>query len=514
MHAGCALALAACALAIIFSPGLAFAELRPGGGHSYGGGGGGGGYGGGSSGGSYGGGGGGGGELELFIWLLQLCIEYPLVGIPLMGGAIFVFVTTKTNEPHLDQGYDVDPGHRFEARPHPRQLRLSRIRDVDPDFSGVLLTDFVFRLYASAHAARGSETNMRSLAPYLSPQVRDRLMRRKPAGAAASQIVIGAMAVRSLNVPTSLVDKNGDANDVVLGLEFESNMVVGSGDEAKTLFVREHWTLRRSATASSRPPESIESMGCPNCGAPFESGDDRTCAHCDTVVADGRFDWQVTQVNLYNELPRNMEVGAYAPERGNEVGTIVDARFDDMWAEFLRDDPAITIPALEARLGLIYRRLNEGWDANDMSKIRPVVSEGMADYLRYWLNAYRSQGLRNHLEKMRITWVRPVKMRRDRYYDAITVRIRATGIDYTADLDGGKVRGGSRTTQRAYSEYWTLIRSATHRGAPKGDAECPRCGAPMQLAPSGACAHCDAHLTRGEFDWVLSRIEQDESYRG
>ncbi len=31
---------------------------------------------------------------------------------------------------------------------------------------------------------------------------------------------------------------------------------------------------------------------------------------------------------------------------------------------------------------------------------------------------------------------------------------------------------------------------------------------------AGACEHCSAHLTRGEFDWVLSKIEQDESYRG
>jgi hypothetical protein len=31
---------------------------------------------------------------------------------------------------------------------------------------------------------------------------------------------------------------------------------------------------------------------------------------------------------------------------------------------------------------------------------------------------------------------------------------------------------------------------------------------------SGSCEHCGAHVTSGEFDWVLSRIEQDESYGG
>jgi ferredoxin len=30
---------------------------------------------------------------------------------------------------------------------------------------------------------------------------------------------------------------------------------------------------------------------------------------------------------------------------------------------------------------------------------------------------------------------------------------------------------------------------------------------------AGSCTHCHAKITSGEFDWVLSRIEQDESYR-
>jgi hypothetical protein len=30
----------------------------------------------------------------------------------------------------------------------------------------------------------------------------------------------------------------------------------------------------------------------------------------------------------------------------------------------------------------------------------------------------------------------------------------------------------------------------------------------------GACEYCKAVISRGDFDWVLSRIEQDDSYRG
>jgi len=34
------------------------------------------------------------------------------------------------------------------------------------------------------------------------------------------------------------------------------------------------------------------------------------------------------------------------------------------------------------------------------------------------------------------------------------------------------------------------------------------------VGTSGICSHCGGKLTGGEFGWVLSRIEQDESYAG
>jgi len=74
--------------------------------------------------------------------------------------------------------------------------------------------------------------------------------------------------------------------------------------------------------------------------------------------------------------------------------------------------------------------------------------------------------------------------------------------------------GGSTRTLRNYSEYWTLIRSSSARGAPRADASCPSCAAALSISMAGTCAHCGSHLTRGEFDWVLSKIEQDDVYEG
>ena len=202
------------------------------------------------------------------------------------------------------------------------------------------------------------------------------------------------------------------------------------------------------------------------------------------------------------------------PERGTSAPTNKDAGFSEQWAALMRDDPGCDGDAIEARLKHVYAVVNEAWTQRDLTPARAVLSDGLADYLQYWLDAYDEQHLHNVLEDMRLTRHVLAKLRRDRHYDALTIRIWASGKDYVVrTTDGSHVRG-STSMERAYSEYWTLIRAAGRRGAPRADATCGGCGAPLVVSMAGACSHCGAHVTAGEFDWVLSKIEQDDSYQG
>ena len=95
----------------------------------------------------------------------------------------------------------------------------------------------------------------------------------------------------------------------------------------------------------------------------------------------------------------------------------------------------------------------------------------------------------------------------------ITVRLFATSLDYTLS-DDGQLLSGSRSRERAYTEYWTLIRGRAAHGRPRAEPVCPSCGAPLRIAMAGNCEYCHARVVSGDFDWVLSRIEQDEAYGG
>jgi predicted lipid-binding transport protein (Tim44 family) len=490
------------------SSGMRIASSRPGGGHTFSGSRPGGGHtfsGGSSRGGSFGssprigggpllglGGCGIGGCFMLLVLIVVVLIVLYMINKSRGGG-----------------GPPAPPAGQGPQGPPPSQ-DLDAIRGLDPEFSVVLFEDFAYALYAKAHEARVNRQDLDALAPYLNAEARTELASRPPAGAPVSGVVIGAMRAVDLRLPSGSEPRP----QVEVVLEFESNMTVGAGTGDATQYVRERWRLVRDAAVRSRPPQAVRSFHCPNCGAPFGPGGGDRCEYCGEVVSGGRFDWSVVATEPLEIESRPPALTGTVEEVGNDWPTIVHPALAERWAELQQADPASGEEALAARLQLIYAELNPAWTALDLRPVRGFVSDGLFDYLQYWIAAYRHQGLSNQLRDMRLTRRQLAKVVRDKHYDAVTFRIWASGRDSTVRQATGEVVGGNPNADRDYSEYWTLIRGAGVRGAPRADKNCPNCGAPLEVNMAGQCTHCDAKITSGEFDWVLSKIEQDESYGG
>jgi hypothetical protein len=478
---------------------IAHAHARPGGGEGYSGGGG---HGGGSD-----DGGGGAIAFELIFQLIRLCFYYPSIGIPILLIVIFVlYLASRAKQAQRDW----DSGPPVELR---RAVPLDPIKQLDPDFSAILFQDFVFRLYATAHEARHDDRFLDELAPYLGPGARDALRARTPRGPVTG-VIVGAMRPFFATLPD---DPTAPGATALVGVELEANYSVETEQRLRTFYVIERWRLQRAATARTKPRDLAKGFPCPNCGAPWQAADTmgtQRCASCGEVVDNGRFDWQVVGIDLIHAKDEPPLLSTEVPERGTDLPTYVAPDVDATWARLLADDPALSSEALQARLGLIFHQLYDAWARGELRDARMYLSDGLFDYLSYWMEAYRAQGLVNRLEKMRITNTELARVARDRWYDAVTIRLWATGRDYVVrKADGGHVRGAA-DHDRPFSEYWTLIRSAGRRGQANAEPTCSNCGAPAKVGMTGACEFCGAHVTSGEFDWVLSRIEQDDSYRG
>ena len=414
-----------------------------------------------------------------------------------MLAVVVVFAVASRRHAHWDSDHGAPEPSAMES--------LVALRELDPEFSAILFQDFAYALYARSHEARADARRLAALGPYLSEAARAELGARDPVSAPVRAVVIGAMRVDEVT---------RGPKQVSVALGFEANLIVAGPGAELTQYVRERWWLLRPVAAQTRAWKGVRTFGCPACGGSLSEDASGLCGHCGQRVDDGRFDWRVDRVALDEIDTRPPSLTGTVEEEGTDAPTIYQEGCGERLAGLLRDDPALSLAALSARLGLIFAELQKAWAAQDLRGVRPFVSASLYNYLDYWVSAYRQQGLCNRVDGARIVKSECVRVLRDAHYDALTLRVFGTGCDYTFRAGSGELVGGSRDRERPYSEYWTLIRGAAVRGTPRVDNACPSCGAALSVNMEGCCAYCGVLVAAGDFDWVLSQIEQDESYSG
>ena len=499
------------------------ALARVGGGSSYGG-----------KGGS-GGGGDGGGLFYLvyliFRVLLWLTIEYPVIGIPLdiifIAAVAYFFLKSdkkKKGEPEFcsNASTGVTPTASGVASAASSQREIAQafnqLRRFDPNFSEIIFTDFCYALYGRAHHERATG-RLDDLSPYLSAESRAELMNRNPRGLQEVRgIIVGAMQVTNVSVlssPVVQVSVNFEANYTDVTAPRDGGRGGGGGAPTEmTYYVRERWVLERKREVLSPPPAQATALHCPRCGAALQKDTTGACAFCGAKIESGEFQWYVHRISLLDRQERGPLLTSDVPEVGTESASVVQKNFQMVRAHFEKENPTFVWSEFMERARLIFNELQAAWSSLDWERARPHETDNIFQMHRYWIDAYKRQGLRNRLDSCRITSMQPVKIKQDAFYNAITMRIGAEGYDYTEDGDG-RVLSGSKKKLRRWTEYWTFVRNRqakpTHA---RTDLSCPNCGAPLKVNATGICEFCGGKITSGEFDWVLSKIEQDESYAG
>jgi len=383
---------------------------------------------------------------------------------------------------------------------------LEGIRSKDEDFSQVLFEDFLYSLYAEVQSARGKGT-LESLSAYLAEGAIAAYSRFPVAE--VRDVVIGSMTF------AEVIGQVAPVRRLELLVAFEVNYTeVSEEGREQSYWVVEKWRLVRDPDVKSRPPEKTSVFGCPNCGAPQDKAVSAKCAYCGVVASAGELDWTVLAISIDAREPRGPMLTGTTEEVGTDLPTIAAPDVKQKYTLLTQRDPSMTWAGFQARIEAVFRAFHDAWSSQDLALARPYLSDHLFQFQRYWIETYKKQGLRNVTEDARIASIAIVRVLSDKHFDAITVRVFAACRDYTVD-SAGEVVGGSRKKERAYSEYWTFIRGAERRGAPRTDPVCPNCGAPnAEINMAGTCGHCKVHVTSGEFDWVLSRIEQDEVYQG
>ena len=188
-----------------------------------------------------------------------------------------------------------------------------------------------------------------------------------------------------------------------------------------------------------------------------------------------------------------------------------EARRTQASALLQQRDPAFDEQAFLARAGVAFGKIQAAWCGQDMSAVRQFVSDGIYERFSLQFREQREFGYRNQLDDLRVLEMRLEQAVPGNVFEALTVSIAASAVDYNVSLkDGRRIDGG--TSPNPFVEYWSFLRRAgatTKDSAGLVEGFCPNCGAAIELNQFSKCASCGSLLRSGQYDWVLAEITQE-----
>ena len=395
------------------------------------------------------------------------------------------------------------PGATAFRRPLPPGL--DAIRALDPGFE---METFLQRAEMTFFLVkRGVQKNdAAAIRPYLN----DGVFNAVSQGIAQSKAQHRHALLESLNVRGLAVEDaqcNAQGQSIVVHFDLvyraktldDANQTVA--DEGQDRQHAERWTFGRGPAARSVVNGGVIAARCPACGAELRLALDGTCAHCKASVTNGSVDWVVVDVQPANYVGYSADssLGFAAASIPEGVAALTAA------------DKDFSLGIFEGRVKTAFLALQDAWCKQNLDAGRAFMSPGAYFTWSAQLETMAAEGRRNVMENISVRAVQPVRIIHGKVFDDLTVRISAAAADFEVD-GSGKVVFGDRSV-KPFMEDWTFQRSvgvATSNKPGTLENTCPSCGAPVSLTQIGECRYCKAAVTSGKFDWVVSRIDQED----
>jgi uncharacterized tellurite resistance protein B-like protein len=473
---GAALLLAVAAVLVLDS---AVAAARPGGGQNFSGGGGGGGDS--DSGGAW-------FVINMALYLFELCVHYPAVGLPLVGvlligGVIYHFRnanhTTKAAVADLEvaalQGVNRDL--RALADRDPSITEEAFLKDVEKTVLAVqqawcggdmrparrLLSDGVYNRFSSLLAMNHAQGFRNGMAESTI---------EKPSIAAVE---------RDAFFDTVHLRIAGRARDADVPLAATPEQAAKQLKKARLERYVEVWSFLRRPGAQTKAGQSVIEGRCPNCGGDQPVGDVVECPFCHGLVNSGEYGWVLAEITQASEW------------RPGSTGVAIDG-LDDLRTV----DPNFNRQQVEDRASFLFWKWVEARVTRSPAAIRKLSSERLSNYVASEAAAGGIGGGKTVMERVAVGSA-----------DLVAVDSNGAG---GLDRAYVRIRWSAAYAKGAQpmpsTNVLVLVRQAglaTKVGL--SSDRCRGCGAPLVTATdSPKCDYCGAELAAGKQDWVLDEI--------
>lgn len=402
-----------------------------------------------------------------------------------------------------------------------QKFGMKYVYEVDENFSKVLFSEFVNLLLVRYYSNIGKE-NFKNIRPFISNYLQihaDEYVKKykitKDDSVKIEEIVIGAINF----IYTTVAE---DFTTITASIDFNFSL---KNKDIKTRHVlTEEWIFERATSVKTKPPkDGIYELVCPNCGAPANFTDINVCNSCGERIYSRKFDWYVSNKKTkYHNVLKQTDLFYYAPEKGTSRKTFVHYKFVDNLKLFAKNHDITNLTTFKTKftdniVKPVFLEMYHAWSELKWEKVRHLLTDRLWESNLFWIDAYKHYKVVNKLDKIFINEIEFANLEIDKFYEAITVRVFASCIDYVQNIATGKVIAGNNKNYTVFSEYWTFIRrTGIEKSVDTIDVhKCPNCGANAdKMGQSAVCEYCNTKISTGEFSWILSAIIQDDVYRG
>jgi predicted lipid-binding transport protein (Tim44 family) len=180
-------------------------------------------------------------------------------------------------------------------------------------------------------------------------------------------------------------------------------------------------------------------------------------------------------------------------------------------ADIAAGDPGFNEEQFLDRCQQAFMQVQKAWMDRNADEGRAYMSTGLYTTWSMQLQQMIAAHKHNVMEDLFVQHMSIVSATHDANFDTIKVQVDASCKDYEVDDNNGKVVFGDNKHDKPFVELWTFQRSAGAKTLVTGgvtQSKCPNCGAPLSVNQNGSCTYCNAPVTSGKFDWVLSHIDQ------
>jgi uncharacterized tellurite resistance protein B-like protein/predicted RNA-binding Zn-ribbon protein involved in translation (DUF1610 family) len=431
----------------------------------------------------------------LVYLLIRLVFQYPLIGIPVAIGAIFLFYKSSRGGYSAHVSSTIRRGNALDNTAR-AEMGLSGIVQRDPAFSvEAFLTRCRDLLPAVQYA--WSKQDMAPVRHFISDGVFDRfslqIEMQKGSGVRNEMREVRVLNSRLVgsasdtHFDTLHLAITAEAIDTMVALEDGRRLQGGNSPERFT----EIWTfLRRPGAKTLARPGLLEGY-CPNCGTPLTLSTSITCGSCRALINSGEYDWVLSEITQQSAWS--------APVAGQIQGV----------SELCKLDPGFNPQAIEDRVSAIFWRH------------RAAEFFGSEDYLK-------AVALPAFLTQEREAWRTDEKGRHHFFADAAVGSVDLAEVmpgGESEPMDRVRVRvqwSGHRELKQVpglFKPEWersTLMRQEyvlvrkhgvkSVQGAALTSLHCPGCGAPQVARQDGACRYCGLPQNDGSHSWVLESV--------